>query len=426
MNILNSLKKNKLLKTGTNYSLASSLSSVVTMLITMVSLRWIGPDQLGVWQSLGVINSYIIFMQLGIQSGLNLELPILLGRNEKKNAEEYISTALSFAITISLILLLLGGILVFYLYSIGKPSIFIYTAIAIVLMAVIDCYKLHYIATFRSAIAFDKLARIYYIDLVINLLFIPLIFFFSYKGYLIYQVGRHLFFTLLMFWYAPYRNVKPKFILAPFKNLLKRGIFMTFVNQTKGVIESSSRLLILHFGNVLMVGLFTPALSIRTAMDMIPSQVSQFLNPQFGYKYGKTGKASDMWPYLNKASLLIPLVCIPFVAVGWFIMPWLLEVVFPKYVDSLWPIRITLCGFAFSSTYITRGFLITIKAYKDVLTLYLIDLLLFWGIPYALIKFSSYEVMFSASIGLSIAYLCSYIVNYFSVKKIVFKDSYNQ
>ena len=292
-------------------------------------------------------------------------------------------------------------------------------------MAVIDCYKLHYIATFRSAIAFDKLAKIYYIDLIVNLSFIPLIFFLSYSGYLIYQVGRHLFFSLLLFLYAPYRHVKPRFLSIPFKNLLKRGIFMTIVNQTKGIIESSSRLLILHFGSVLMVGLFSPALSIRTAMDMIPSQVSQFLNPQFGYKYGKSGKARDMWPYLNKASLIIPLVCIPFVALGWLIMPWILEVIFPKYVESLWPIRITLCGFAFSSTYITRGFLITIKAYKDVIALYLMDLLLFWGIPFFIIKFGSLSVMFSVSVGLSIAYLCSYIVNYFSVKRVVFKECYN-
>lgn len=319
MKLLKALKNNKLLKTGTNYSLASSLSSVVTMLIAMISLRWIGPDQLGVWQSLSVINSYIIFMQLGIQSGLNLELPIILGRGEKSNAENHISTALSFAILISIILLILGFFLIVFFYYSGKSSIYIYTAIAIVIMAVIDCYKLHYIATFRSAIAFDKLAKIYYIDLIVNLSFIPLIFFLSYSGYLIYQVGRHLFFSLLLFLYAPYRHVKPRYLSIPFKNLLKRGIFMTIVNQTKGIIESSSRLLILHFGNVLMVGLFSPALSIRTAMDMIPSQVSQFLNPQFGYKYGKSGKARDMWPYLNKASLIIPLVCIPFVALGWLI-----------------------------------------------------------------------------------------------------------
>ncbi len=391
----------------------------------MLSMRWIGPDQLGVWQSLGIINSYIIFMQLGIQSGLNLDLPIILGRGEKEEAEKHISTALSFAIFLSVILLVLGAVLVFYLYSLGKTNIFIYTAIAIVVMAVIDCYKLHYIATFRSAIAFDRLAKIYYIDLIINLLFIPLIFFFSYKGYLLYQVGRHLFFTLLMFLYAPYRYVKPSFFSSPFKNLLKRGIFMTFVNQTKGIIESSSRLLILHFGSVLMVGLFTPALSIRTAMDMIPSQVSQFLNPQFGYKYGRTGKAGDMWPYLNKATLLIPVVCAPFIIAGWFMMPWILEVVFPKYLESLWPIRITLCGFAFSSTYITRGFLITIKAYKEVISLYIIDLVLFWGIPLAIIKLSSLDIIFAVSIGLSIAYFCSYIINYFSVKRIVFKDRYN-
>ena len=200
---------------------------------------------------------------------------------------------------------------------------------------------------------------------------------------------------------------------------------MTIVNQIKGFIESSSRVLILYFANSFVLGLFTPALSIRTVMDMIPSQISQFLNPQFGYKYGQTKKAMDMWLYLKKACIFIPIACIPVVICGWFLLPWILEVMFPKYIDSLWPIRITLIGFIFSSTYISRGFLITIKAYKETITLYTIDVLLFFLVPYMIVKCTSNDVLISISIGMSVSYFISYLLNMFVVRYTIFKEKYN-
>ena len=66
-------------------------------------MRWLGPELLGIWQSITIINSYLPIIQLGIQSGLNLELPVLLGAGKKEKALEYVSTALAFAIFLSIL-----------------------------------------------------------------------------------------------------------------------------------------------------------------------------------------------------------------------------------------------------------------------------------------------------------------------------------
>ena len=81
-----------------NYSLFSTVSSVCTMIIVFLNMRWLGPELLGLWQSLSVINLYLPFLQLGIQSGLNLELPLALGANDKERAERLVCVGLAFVL----------------------------------------------------------------------------------------------------------------------------------------------------------------------------------------------------------------------------------------------------------------------------------------------------------------------------------------
>ena len=426
MNILDKIKTNKLLKSGIGYSFASTLSSLVAMVVSFLSMLWIGPEQLGVWQSVSIVNYYLIFMQLGIQSGLNLDLPLELGRGNKVASERLVQTGLFFAQFLSVLLFILGGITILVLFLRGITTDIISAGATIWICAIMSCFRLHYIATYRSAIAFDKLGKIYLVDSVINILLILFIYKYHYYGLLIYHALKEIVVTFLMYWYAPYRRIRPRFYLESFKQLLKRGIFMTAVNQIKGYIESIPRLLVLTICGTMQVGLFTPALSVGVFMNLIPTQVSQFLNPQFGHKYGQTHKAADMWPYLKKMILYVPLICLPIVAIGITIIPFIINWWLPKYVSSILPIQIMLVGYMFSSTFITRGFLITIKAYIPIFTLYFCDILFFFSIPRLLLLFIyNYDPLIVISIGLSIAYIITYLINAFVVRGVVFNSKYN-
>jgi len=414
-----------LLKTGVNYSISATFYSVVGMVAGFLSLRWLEPEVYGVWQSFTIISSYLPILQLGIQSGLNLELPIMLGRGEKEKGNSIVSTGLYFAICLSL--LLSGGSAIVFLFLLFKHKSLevLMGFIAISLIAIIQCYRLHYIATYRSAAAFHKLSKIYIISACVNLVLIYFIFQFRYYGLIGYHVVSEFVATLLMWYSAPYRNLKPIFSSYCFKQLFKRGIFMTFVNQIIGIIESVPKLLLLTFGGVGLVGLFSPALAIGTVFNLIPSQIVQFLQPQFGYKYGQTGKAIDMWDYLKRISIIMPLCILPFSLIGCFFMPLVLEYLFPKYLESLMAIRIMLIGFAFSSGFITRSFLITIKAYREVVILYIIDLFLFVSLPLLLIKLGSEPIIINMSLGLTASYFISYCLTTFFASFTLKKNKYN-
>ena len=118
-----------------------------------------------------------------------------------------------------------------------------------------------------------------------------------------------------------------------------------------------------------------------------------------------------MWPYFKALTFYIPLCLIPVAIGGWFVIPYILEYVFPKYMDSITPIRIMLIGFLFSTTFFSRGFMITLKAYKQVIILQVVDFLFFAGIPIILIHYSHCGLLNSLAIGLSISYFLTYIIN---------------
>lgn len=424
-NILHKINNYPLFKTGVNYSISATLYSVVGMIAGFLSLRWLDPDVYGVWQSFTIILSYLPILQLGIQSGLNIELPIMLGKGEKSGAISIVSTGLFFALFLSFVFLFISIVVITILIVYHNPIDNVLGFMAISMIAIIQCYRLHYIATYRSASAFQKLSIIYLISSGANLLLIYCIYKYQYYGLLIYYVGSEVVATSLMWYNAPYRGVKPLFSSFFFKQLFKRGIFMTFVNQIIGIIDSLPKLLLLRMGGVIQVGLFAPALAIGTVFNLIPSQIAQFLQPQFGYKYGQTGNAMDMWRYLKTINLIMPICILPFSLLGWFAMPNLLELLFPKYLESLSAIRIMLIGFAFSSGFITRSFLITIKAYKEVVFLYLADLAIFIASPFVIIKVTDNPLIVSMSMGLTTSYFISYIMTFFVARRTIRRPQFN-
>lgn len=425
MGILNKIKSHKLLKSGALYSVASTFSHLCTMVVGFINMRWLGPELLGIWQSVTLIDAYLPFLQLGIQSGLNIELPILLGERNKEKSNKLVSTALSFAVLLASLLSVVAISVLIVLAVNGCDTKVYWGVVAVSFMAITSCFNLHYIATYRSSRAFDKLSKIYIIKSILSLLMIVLIYKYQYFGLLLFYVLVNVVTTILTWYFAPYRALKPNFDKSLFIILLKRGVIMSIVNQIKAIIESLPRIILLHKGGVIQVGLFNPALSIGTFMNLVPKQIAQFLHPQMAMKYGETKRASDMWPYFKALTIFVPLVLLPFAAMGWFVMPYVLEYLFPKYIDSLLPVKIMLIGFMFSTTFFTRGFLITIKAYKESLALYLIDFVVFLSLPIGLIYVNIFPMTTSMAMGLSCAYIITYILNIYIVRNVIYNPKYN-
>lgn len=426
MNLLNKIRNNSLLKTGVNYSIASSAKSFAMMLVGILIMRWLEPKELGMWNAISIFQAYVPFFQLGIQSGLNRDLPILLGKNEEDRAYFLVANAKYISYIISLFFILLGFVISIVLLFLEKELSLIAGILTISIMAASSSIQLHLIATFRSAKAFDKLTRIFIVDTLLILGLTIFIYLFHYYGILIYNVIQYIVSSVLFMYYAPYKHIKPVLCKKTFFYLTTQGIALMSFNQIRSFAQSIPRWMILFFAGVSKLGLFSPAMAINSLMNMFPVQIAQFLHPQLGYKYGQTGNAKDLWPYVKKIVILFPLIALPMCIGIWFFAPWLLDNFFPKYRESMWAMRIMAVGFVFSGAFTTHGILYTLKAYKPAYFFSAVELIGYFLWPYLVLLIFKIDILESVCIGLAFNHILLYFLNILLLKKFLFKKEYNK
>lgn len=89
------LKNNKTLL---SFSGSSILLSLVKLFANILIIRWIAPEELGIWNTIIVVQSYAVVLNLGISNGLNRELPFALGKNYLNIARKLAETGLFISI----------------------------------------------------------------------------------------------------------------------------------------------------------------------------------------------------------------------------------------------------------------------------------------------------------------------------------------
>jgi len=395
------------------------------MLVGLLIMRWVSPEELGLWNAVSIFIAYLPLFQLGIQSALNRELPILLGRKDSEQVEVLVKNSKGFALLLFCFFIIIGVLLSVYFFLRGKDLTFVLGLATVSIMAAFQSMQLHLIATFRSANAFNKLTTIYIIDTVLILGLIIFIYKFHYYGILVYNAVNVISVTTLMYLNAPYKKLNADFHFKKIISLAKVGVLLMSFIQLRSLAQSIPRWIVLGFGGVVKLGLFSPALALNGMMSMLPSQIAQFFHPQMGFKYGQSGNARDLWTYIKKILIIFPLISLPISIIIWILTPWLLETFFPRYVESEWPMKIMAVGFVFSSSFTTHGVLYTIKAFKTAYFYSFVELSGYFLFPFICAHVLDFELLVSVTIGLAFNNILLYFLNIYLLKRTVFLPRYN-
>ena len=195
--------------------------------------------------------------------------------------------------------------------------------------------------------------------------------------------------------------------------------------QLRVLAQSFPKWIILALGGVTQLGLFSPAMALKGMMNLLPSQINQFLQPQMGFKYGKEGKASLLWPYIKKMIIFYPLISIPISIVAIFLMPFIVTTFFPAFKDSIASIQIMSVAFIFSSYTASHNIIYVLKADKVAYFFLAFELVGYALFPYLCYELLDYELLNNIAIGILINYVLLYFFNYFLLKKVLFLPKYN-
>ena len=343
------------------YTGASVLVSICSMISGMVMMRYITPEDLGLWQSVRLAVTYAPFVMAGVTNGLSRELPYYFGRADDAGAARLAGTAQLYLLGAGL-LVLMGGVASLLVLRHHETKLL--WAVAAVTVSIIATFYTNYlIVTFRSSKAFKDYSKIKLVEALCTVGTIPLVIYLGYGG----MLGRILILALLvlacMHWLRPLR-ISPCWNWDSLVSLLKTGVPIFALDYVASSASTCDRLVLLKLGGVATVGYYWLALTAREAISIVPGALSEYIYPRMSYSYGQHHDPVRLWRMAVKSSLLVVAFMIPAVAVGWFLMPPVVSKLFPKYTEAVTAAQWLLVAAIFSGATLGRMAIWSMKDWK--------------------------------------------------------------
>jgi O-antigen/teichoic acid export membrane protein len=380
------------------FSLSSVLFNGINTIIGIGVIYFLSPVEIGIWNSLLIVQPYLFIVQLGVYNGLNRELPFLLGSEQNELAQDLVVVAWRFSLFLAIISIVISVIVLLYLFYNNQPTIIFIGAVGVAVLVASEFLINYLLVLYRTKENLLKLSNVYFIQSVLLVLTLPFVIYFGYIGFVFRSIVLASILTVSLYFYRPYtfsRSVK----ISMLYDLIKVGLPLFTFGYLQGLTKSFSRIILLIFGDATLVGLFTPSAAVIVGIGMIPAAVSQYFYPRMSYLFGKHGRADILWQQVLKFSSFAFFVSIPIVLIGWFVIPVLIENLLPVYMESIFPAQISLLSGAFEAAMIGINVLNSMKAYKWLLILTVAKLLLFFVFQYVLVQ------LLPPLIGISLGYL---------------------
>ena len=360
------------------FSSSSIILSVVKLISGIVIIKWVIPEDIGIWNSISLIQSYVAILQLGILSGLNRELPFFIGKGQHDYIIKLAETTNAFINYLNYGLLSLCLLASAYVYFFVSDDIkLLFGIISIGIIIVTGFYSTFLNVTYRANHEFIKLSKIQLYTSAVTLITIFLPYYWDYYGFVFRTVLIGLFTTTAVYISRPIK-VKPKFDKSSFKDLIKTGLPIYAFGYLDDLSKTFNRIILLTVGGVVVVGYYSPALAILTGIGMLPSAIGQYIYPQMSYNLGKFNDAKKLWKWVWKSAFAMLLVGLPLAIAGWFLLPVFIERFFPNYIPGIFASQMALIAGVFDSAVIGVNVLNTLKAFKWLAFLMGFKIIGFW------------------------------------------------
>jgi O-antigen/teichoic acid export membrane protein len=310
------------------------ISTVIRMFSGFLTARCVEPSVMGLFNGIGLVQGYVPFLQLGVLNGLNRELPYYVGKGDHERVRQLAAAAQAWALMLGVgVAATLTGV------SAWQAAHGHWMLAAGWLANAATCFFLFYCTyyleiTFRTRSDFARLALINVVMSVTSLALVAVIWWLSFYGLCVRAalVGA-VQFALLWAW-RPVK-VSPALRREPLLHLLKIGAPIFAVGQVYAYWGTLEATLMLYYCGTRGLGLYSVAAMASTTVLMLPLALSQVLYPQMAEQYGRTADLRVIVKSALRPMLAALLVMSVLTAIGWFLVPPVVGILLPKYVDGV-------------------------------------------------------------------------------------------
>lgn len=331
----------KAYKGEANYAISNVVTAVVSMLSGLVAAAFIDPEDLGVIQALLLIQTYAVFLNFGVFSGLNRNLAYYKGKGDLETMQKEIDTSHSVSVAVAVIGAIIGlGVTIYHIIT-GSTSVYIWGGILLLITLVLNPLTTHIECTFRSGQQFGRFGWIKNVQsvsyAVVSLLPIVL----GYIGRVVANSVNQFLGYFLRLKYIPYKH-RGKGDVTSLKDLVSAGLPIMINGYILTVFQAADKTYIASNLTSYDMGLYTIAGYCFSMICIIPSAIGTMLYPKATARFGETGEKRSLIPLWRKSMFLYIAVLLPIIILAYVALPPLVGYFMPKYINGIMAGRITI------------------------------------------------------------------------------------
>jgi O-antigen/teichoic acid export membrane protein len=362
------------------------ISNIMRIIGGLLVASIIAPKLYGTFTGIGIIMGYLPILQLGVMNGLNRELPFFLGRGESQKAKHYASVVQLWEIGLAVISFsLLTFISIYYFFQ----SQYIYAAgfLAYAISSIHEFFGVNYLRIlFRTNNDFNKLSTISLISAIISLASVAFVWKWQFYGLCLRIVTTAALELFFLWRWKPF-FVIPKWDTKILKEVVKVGFPIFIVGIVSILWITIENTFVLKLGGVEQFGLFALAIMIENSMGIIETSVSHVIYPKMAYEYGAGKGVKELLQLSFKPILYAFILLLISIVISWYLIPFFVEWLLPKYMNGVEAARWTLFLLLVSIIGVNNSIFNVLKKQKD----YLVSLLIGIGV-FAVTVFILYHI----------------------------------
>lgn len=367
--------------------------------------KLLAPEQYGIWKLFEIIPLYASYLHLGTRDAMRFFIPLYSSRNDYDKTAIIKETVFSSSLIINLLLSCLLVILGFQkAFSIEARVGFFAMSVIILLVFMVE----YYIALLRAYEDFGLIAASTYINAGSLFVFtIPLLWFLKLYGLYITILLTYVI-TLVFLRLKHNIGLRFNIDIKILKELFVKGAPIMVSDFIVLLITTSDRLIVSSLMGSRDLGYYGIAILVVAFVMQIPGTAREILEPRLMRIVEKTSPEEILNDYLLKplinTSYLMPFIIGPI----FILMPVLIPLILPRYVNGIVPAQILSMGAYFlSMAYVPRSVIVANNLQLRVAAV--LPVILVFNVAVSVILINQGFGLQGAALGSSIAFFVLFV-----------------
>jgi len=328
---------NKILKSFLQMLTGQSVLTIVSIVSGYSYALFLGPALYGIWQTAAVFIGYGSFLSLGLPFIMRRDFIILRSEGNFEQANNLAHLTFSFS---SLVQIVFAFLVVIYSMTLESSELrFSILVVGLILIVTIPSGFGNIIH--KGINDYNTISKAEFVYGITILLLLPFVYFKGYYWLLISILSANIFKSFFYYFNRPF-NYKFYWDCV----LLRKMIYLAFPLFLYTIISTIfitiDRIIIASFLSYEKVGYYSLGSLISSPVNLLIGSLSIVLFTQLNEKFGTSTSNHVLLMHVEIPIKFISILLSPIVGMGIIALPYLTNLLLPKYVEGVYAAQITV------------------------------------------------------------------------------------